>query len=155
MEDVNNDRKCLFGQAVSKFSARHPGGSTLIESGGDVGDNAATMLFLSYHFGKDFDKIQQMAAAHGFVGVSKIKRTALHRELDDIFRSVAGEHAVHGSIYRTYCALLTMLFLFSLYTHCSSPSIQPWNSLLVVFCWFSYSFAVFHIRVKFPSDSLF
>ena len=105
------------------------------------------MLFLSYHIGKDFTKIEKTGAALGYEGIAHIKRTALFREFDDIFRSVEAEHAVHRTIYRVYCACLTTLFLWSLLMHATSPRINPWNSLRLGLCWISYSFAVFYIRV--------
>ena len=146
-ESASNDTKCLFGQLVAKYSAKHPGGSYLIESGGYVGDNAATMLFLSYHMTKDFGKIGKIAESHGFTGVSKIKRTALYREFDAIYSAVHSEYSIHMAIYRMYCVFITLLFVYSLYAYCSSPTIDLYNSLLIVFTWNSYSFAVFHPRV--------
>ncbi len=146
-ESPDNNAKCLFGAVVSKYAAKHPGGHRLIESGGFVGDDAATMLFLSYHLTKDFDKINQIADSHGFTGISKIKRPAFHRELDAIYSAVVSEHRVHFTIYRIYCVLVTLLFVCSLCIHCFSSTINLYNDLLIVLAWNSYSFAVFHTRV--------
>jgi len=145
-DDPTNDTKCLFGESVSKFSKQHPGGSALIEAGAHAGDTAASLLYLTYHFTKDFDKIEQIAQHRGFSGVSKIQRSALHRELDDILSDVRRKYSVHGTVYRAYCAVLVLLLVYSLFMHCFSGTINPWNSALVGLSWLSYSFSVFHIR---------
>lgn len=143
----NHDSKCLFGGLVAKYSTAHPGGSRLIKSGADVGDNAASMLYLSYHITRDFEKIERIAQSLGFIGVSKIRQTELYRDLDDVFLSVKSKHRIHESIYRIYCVFITLLFITSIFKHCASGTINLWNSILIIFGWASYAFAVFHIRV--------
>ena len=147
-QDPNNDPKCLFFELVSKNATKHPGGSTLLESGAYVGDNAATALYLSYHITKDFDEIEKMAKGLGSTGVSNIKRTALYRDLDDVFRSVQCKYAVHAVIYKIYCVFVTALFVMAIVIHCMSSTINPSNSVVIALSWISYSFAVFHTRVQ-------
>lgn len=133
----DNDTKCLCGTAASRFRDRHPDGPRLLDSGGYVRDNAATMLYLSYHIGKDFDKIEQIAKAHGYTGVSKIKRTPLHHELDDLFKDVISEHCIRGTIYKIYCCTVILMWIYVMYTHCISPGMG-----LLLICRVPYSSSV-------------
>eukprot|EP01084_Bolivina_argentea_P016365 30629_1 len=153
--------KCCFGQHVSAFKDSHPGGCRLLESASNVSKEESELLFLSYHWTKDWNKIYSVGDKYGYNELKNIKRTELHNEINNIFVKIEEEYWIHSIIFKSYCLLITLLFIYLLINHCTSESINIYNSLFLALIWTTYPFSIYHTlhhsgnKLLFFGDNIF
>jgi hypothetical protein len=122
----------------------HPGGQRHLELA--RGHTRADLLYLSYHLGRDVEKIAAAARARG-IEPPEGADSPLFAELSAAAARLRRERSAHVSVYRGYCLAVTVALPVALVLYVLTLSAA--SCAAVGFLLVTYAFNVFHMRHHF------